>query len=265
MNDKKEFFVPYIKGSLGKRTRKNTRLFVVILILIVLCGALVFGFSQNKFKNSTFELTSETTISGIYNENPYPMLRVKLSANEYKNILLIGFGKSDASPFLEKLMAEHSHLIGKEISISGNLIYYNGKTLLQITNEDNIVLIDKKIRELPAPESIGMHMLTGEIVDPKCYFGVMKPGKGKIHKSCAILCISGGIPPVFVSSNEDATVKYFLVTDINRNAIQEDVLEHIGEPIEVAGEVEKFGDWYILKIDPTSIKNLGRDSTIYSP
>lgn len=41
--------------------------------------------------------------------------------------------------------------------------------------------------------------LDGELVDSKCYLGTMKPGDGKTHKSCAILCLRGGIPPLFVS------------------------------------------------------------------
>jgi hypothetical protein len=27
--------------------------------------------------------------------------------------------------------------------------------------------------------------LTGEIVDSKCYLGVMNPGQGKVHRDCA--------------------------------------------------------------------------------
>ena len=37
--------------------------------------------------------------------------------------------------------------------------------------------------------------LTGEIVDSKCFLGVMVPGSGKTHKDCASLCLRGGIPP----------------------------------------------------------------------
>jgi len=35
----------------------------------------------------------------------------------------------------------------------------------------------------PPKEMISKMTLQGEIIDPKCYFGVMKPGKGKIHRS----------------------------------------------------------------------------------
>lgn len=44
--------------------------------------------------------------------------------------------------------------------------------------------------------------LEDEIIDPKCYFGVI-PGKGKIHRSCAIRCISDGIPPVLATTDKN--------------------------------------------------------------
>ena len=37
--------------------------------------------------------------------------------------------------------------------------------------------------------------LRGEIVDSKCFLGVMVPGAGRTHKECASLCVRGGIPP----------------------------------------------------------------------
>ena len=50
------------------------------------------------------------------------------------------------------------------------------------------------------PVPLGRWKLTGEICDGKCYAGAMRPGRGLAHKACADLCLTGGIPPVFVSS-----------------------------------------------------------------
>ena len=41
-------------------------------------------------------------------------------------------------------------------------------------------------------------MLRGEIVDSKCYLGVMNPGEGTVHRDCAARCLSGGLPPMLV-------------------------------------------------------------------
>jgi hypothetical protein len=59
---------------------------------------------------------------GTCHENPYPMLRVEVAENTFKNVLLLGFRKSSVNPFLEKLQKKVVNLKGKTISIEGNLI-----------------------------------------------------------------------------------------------------------------------------------------------
>lgn len=263
MKEKKEFFVPYIDGSLGSRTKKTLKRFVLLSIAMVVLGALFFGISQNPFANSTFELTSETKIVGIFHESPYPMLRVSVAKNNFKNILLLGFGKFGANPYLKKIRNEVSDLNGKKLAIEGNLIYYNGKTLIQITDQEKVTLVDDNTQPVPNPKILGKASFQGEIIDPKCYFGVMKPGAGKIHRSCAVLCISGGIPPVFAVANKNAFGPYFLLTDLSGNAINQAVLPFVGKPAKIKGIVEKKEDWYALKIDVSDIVPQDKSSEIY--
>ena len=263
MKENNEFYVSYIDGSLGQKTKRTIKRFAIASILIVILGALLFGFSQKPFKNSTFELTSATKVTGIFHESPYPMLRVEIAENTFKNILLLGFGKSSANPFLEKLQNEVKDLNGKEVSIEGNLIYYNGKTLIQITNDEKVVLVSDKKTSTPRKELISKMTLQGEIIDPKCYFGVMKPGKGKIHRSCAVRCISGGIPPVLATTDKNNMSQYFLLTDLQGQPINKAVLPFIGKPSEIKGIVEKMEDWFILKIDLDDITIVSEKSNIY--
>jgi hypothetical protein len=263
MKKKEEFYVSYIDGSLGQKTKRTIKRFAITSILIVILGSIVFSFTQKPFKNSSFELTSATKITGVFHENPYPMLRVEIAKNTYKNILLLGFGKSSANPFLEQLQNEVKDLNGKKISIEGNLIYFNGKTLIQITNDEKVVLVSNTMTPTPKKEIISKMTLQGEIIDPKCYFGVMKPGKGKIHRSCAVRCISGGIPPVLATTDKNNMAQYFLLTDLKGQPINEAVLPFIGKPAEIKGIVEKMEDWFILKINPDDIKVVSEISSIY--
>ncbi|WP_298309791.1 hypothetical protein [uncultured Aquimarina sp.] len=259
-----DFFVGYL-DNVSSKTKKTVRNFVILGLLALITIAAVFAFTQNTFKNSSFELTTNTKIMGVYHEMPYPMLKVKTTENTFKNILLIGFGKYSANPFLKKIREEASELSGSMLSIEGNLIYYNGKTLLQITSDEKVTLIEKaNMRRLPKTESLVSDMeLTGEIVDPKCYFGVMKPGKGKIHRSCAVLCISGGIPPVLATTDENNISEYYLITDQKGNPINKEILPYVGKPSLVTGNVVKIEDWYQLRIDVSNIKELNLPSRIY--
>jgi len=259
----KEFYVPYIEGSLGPKTKRKLKYFIFLSIFFIVIAAILFSFSQKPFKNSTFELSSNTKITGTYHENPYPMLRVEIAENTFKNILLLGFGKSSANPFLEKLQGEVKDLNNKTLSIEGNLIYYNGKTLLQITDDEKVILVDDIVQNLPDKKMVSKMTLQGEIIDPKCYFGVMKPGFGKIHRSCAVRCISGGIPPVLATSDNNNIAEYYLITDENGNAIHDMILPFIGKPSEVKGTVQKMEDWYFLKIDTKDISIVSETSNIY--
>lgn len=260
----KEFYVSYIEGSLGKNTKKTLKRFVFAVLALVFIGALIFSFFQNPFKNSTFELSTETKISGVYHENPYPMLRVQVAENEYKNILLLGFGKFSANPYLKGILSEVANLNGKNLTIEGNLIYYNGKTLIQITDSEKVTLTKvNEANKIPIKTVISEMTLEGEIIDPKCYFGVMKPGFGKIHRSCAVRCISGGVPPVLATTDENNISKYYLITDKEGNAIHKDILPFIGKPSKIKGIVEKMGDWYLIKINPLNISIVNENSNIY--
>lgn len=264
MKEKKEFFVPYIEGSLGKNTQRAIKRFALLALFVLVLGAVTFSFFQKPFKNSTFELTSETKITGIYHESPYPMLRVEVAKGDFKNVVLLGFGKFSANPYLKKVQEETPNLNGKKLTIEGNLIYYNGKTLMQITDEEKVSLVDNSVTPFPSGQEITQMVFQGEIIDPKCYFGVMKPGKGKIHRSCAVRCISGGIPPVFATTDGNNVAKYFLLTDVNGNPINQEVLPFVGQPANIAGMVEKLGDdWFVIKTDINQIELLNKASSIY--
>jgi hypothetical protein len=89
--------------------------------------------------------------------------------------------------------------------------------------------------------------VTGEIVDSKCYLGVMNPGQGKVHRDCAAGCLSGGIPPIFVTTDGNGQ---FLLVGLDGRALGRDALrEFIAEPITIRGELLQRGESRLLKIE----------------
>lgn len=262
MEKKDEFYIGYV-DAVGKETKSSIKRFVLIALATLLIGAILFAFFQKEANNSAFDFDTSTKISGTYYEAPYPMLRVELAKNTFKDVLLLGFGKFGANGYLDEIKKSEGNINGKHLTIEGNLIYYNGKTLLQIDDSQKISLDNSKKKNFVPPESMGNHEVVGEIVDPKCYFGVMKPGYGKIHRSCAALCISGGMPPVLVASEPNAISEYFLLTDLKGNPIHKDIVPYIGLPSKLKGKVEKLEDWYTMRIDVSRIEKLDKESSIY--
>lgn len=261
MRKKEEFYIGYI-DKVGGRTKKSLKRFVLFSVSILLFSAFLFAFFQRPAVNSSFDFGNPTKVSGVYHESPYPMLRVQLVEDEFKEIVLLGFGKSGANPYLDGLREKYGELSGRQMTIEGQLIYYNGKTLLEIDDSQKISVTGREGNNFKAVK-MGKKMVQGEITDPKCYFGVMKPGYGKIHRSCAALCIAGGVPPVLVSKNEIGGESYFLLTDLKGNSIHEDILPYIGQPAQMQGSIEKVGDWQLMKIDVSQIKKLDKSSAIY--
>ena len=91
-------------------------------------------------------------------------------------------------------------------------------------------------------------LFNGEIIDPKCYFGVMKPGRGKVHRECAIRCISGGIPPVLWVKQNNMTYQYCLLLGPNGEKINQLVLPFVADPVELKGKLFHWGNWLVMKM-----------------
>src|SRR5262249_47707822 len=98
--------------------------------------------------------------------------------------------------------------------------------------------------------------LRGEIIDPKCHSGAMKPGDGKAHKACAVLCLRGGIPPIFL---DDSGARYLLL-DEGGNALHGEsldaILPFVGDRVEVRGSTSASGDLKFLQTDVHQIRRL---------
>lgn len=260
MKKKDEFYIGYV-DRVGEGTKKALGRFILVALFSLLLGGFLFAFFQRPASNSFYDFGDPTKVVGVYHESPYPMLRVQLAENEFKEIVLLGFGKSGANPFLDEVREKKGDLTNKKLTIEGQLIYYNGKTLLEIDDGQNISITGEGNFEM----SVNQRDLEieGEIIDPKCYFGVMKPGYGKIHRSCAALCISGGIPPVLVSKGENGAETYFLLTDLKGNPIHKDIIPYIGQPVKLLGAVSQLGDWNVMKVDLGQIEILNKKSSIY--
>ncbi|MDT0605442.1 hypothetical protein [Croceitalea rosinachiae] len=259
---KDEFYIGYV-DEVGIGTKKTLKRFVIIAISVLMIGALLFGFFQRPAINSSFDFGNPTKVSGLYHESPYPMLRVAVAENEFKDLVLLGVGKFGPNPYLKEIREKEGGLNGKQLTIEGQLVYYNGKTLLEIDDSQNVSLANSKVNTFSFTKTLGQLTVEGEVIDPKCYFGVMKPGFGKIHRSCASLCIAGGVPPVLVSNGENGVENYFLLTDLKGNPIHRDILPYIGQPSKISGALSAIGDWKVLKINVDQIEKLDKKSSIY--
>ena len=258
-----EFYIGYLPKA-PKGIARILTITVAVLAVIVLASAWVITRFEKDFSNSQFEYGTLTELEGVLYQQPVPMLRIYTGQDAqgqalYKSVLLVNFLKIGADNLLAAY-AKKGVVEGQSIiKLRGTLIYYDGVTMMELTEKENALIEVKEAIQATAPRpqvSQGEVLLQGEIIDPKCYFGAMKHGEGKPHRDCAIRCISGGIPPVLVVKNQQGETNYMLLTNEKGEPINQEVLPYVGLPVEVKGRLEKIDEWWVLKINPKEVVEL---------
>jgi len=263
--DKNEFYIGWMPAAPDGFAR-HIRKVVAVLIILVLCAGIILSLQQKKFSTSNFEFGQLTEVKGIYQRFPVPAIKVMtqqdaMGHSSFITMPLAGYGKFGAEGVMAGLEKEKNITLDKkEVTLKGTLLYSDGKTLLQIDeNDDPLINVSEAStkRISPVVKDLGTVQLTGEILDPKCYFGVMKPGHGKPHRDCAIRCIAGGISPVFWVRNEKGETGYYLVLDADGKKMNDELKNHVAEPVSLKAKAVQYDDWTILYVHKESIIRTG--------
>jgi hypothetical protein len=211
-------------------------------------AALVLVVGQMPFANSAFEYGKLRNFEGVVVTQPFPTLLVTRPGqpgqqDKYSRYLLVAPGKHGA----DDLVAGFD---GKQVRLQGQLIYREGGTMVEIA-PGSIAVIGTASAVQEKPRGLGTVTVRGEIVDSKCYLGVMNPGQGKVHRDCAARCLSGGIPPIFVAGDTHET---FLLVGLDGRALGRDALrEFVAEPITIRGELLQQGGSRLLRIEARTL------------
>jgi len=255
MND--EFYIGW-EDKAAPRQRRFVRVVVLMLFILALGVAFVLAAVQHATDASVFEFGEIKSFSGVLQMEPYPHLLVMrpgetagcLTFSTYYLVL----------PFKHGLDREQfAGLDGKNVSLKGTLIYRAGQTMVEALPE-TIKAADKPVQELSGTEivDLGKQTFEGEIVDSKCFLGVMNPGELLPHRACAIRCIAGGIPPMLLVRQKNGSLVDLLLVSAEGKPVNQQVLDMVAEPVQITGEVERQGDLLILRADPDSYRRLNK-------
>lgn len=246
---KDDFYVNYLPLP------RSLTFFLMRFVSLLIAGVLLFGYFlpyvHDQYNKGAF---ARSTYVGYLAPGPVPHLIVPRPGNadseapDYSYYLVAATNKAGPPDALLQF-------VGKWVSLQGvTAVHRNHLTLLAVSGK-----AAKAAEETTAPEgfelnldgqSLGEFTVEGEIVDSKCYTGVMKPGRTKTHRGCAIRCVSGGIPPVLISHNEQGDVIHFVLSDPENKSVNARVLKMVGDPVRITGEVVQFGDTFVLKANP---------------
>lgn len=254
MADTHEFYVGYFKTP--PALARFLRRVLPVLIAAALAVAWFVSRAQNDPGDGVWHDDAQALVGRIA-AKPYPLIRVPSTqpGSPVETILLVSAGKHGCG---ERIAA----LDGRIARVRGTILERDGRRLLELAEMDAVTpgvslsRADEARLASPTVVPMGPVTLRGEIIDPKCYAGAMKPGEGKTHKECATLCIAGGIPPMFVTRDGAGRRSYCLLTNPAGEALDDRILPFVADAVEIDGVLERRDDLPVLRIDPAGIRRL---------
>jgi hypothetical protein len=223
------------------------RLAVVLTLAFAVGTALALALPQRPPGHASWD-EAPTSFEGLLIATPYPMLRTSKDG-EIVTLLLVEEGKHGAAQ-------RAAPLDGRMIRATGTLLHRDGRRMLELTLGDEGLQIaslpseaESRLRAVTV-ECLGKVTVQGELVDSKCHLGAMKPGEGRPHRGCALLCLQGGVPPIFRTRDN----RLLLLTSPDGRSLDPRHFQLAGVASIANGTLTRCGD-----LDTLTVESLNAD------
>lgn len=210
---------------------------------MVLVGLLVV-YARKPACNGFWDISQERVWTGTLFAQPYPMLLA--DGDDPGPHLLVGIGKFG----VHDLVTPHS---GTKVRITGYPLRRHGRRMIELSPEGAIQPATGPPTSALNWAAGGEWQGNGELVDGKCFFGAMKPGDGRAHRACALLCIRGGLPLMLAVPTPDQGHQMILVTGPEGSQIDPGLLEWVGLPVSASGTLFEAAGLRRLELLPDAV------------
>ncbi len=249
-----DFFVGYL-DSIPPATAAATRRAAGVFIGLGMTVALAAAVLQAPFAPAVFEFGTVGTFEGTVAAIPYPTLLVNrpgaaASGTNVAGYTLVATGKHGADPMV-------AGALGRPVRLEGKLIYRGTDVMIELAGDPQVTP-DGAVLETPPVEDLGMITLAGEIVDAKCWLGVMNPASWTVHRACAVRCISGGVPPALMVRRRGEPSFMVLLAGENGEALSREILDRVAVPVRVTGRLVAYGSNLVLWASPRQIERIAK-------
>lgn len=253
MTDHDQFYIGY-QPVAPPRIARGVRHILVMLAVVIPATAALLAFSQRPADPGVFEYGHPRSFRGQLREFPYPSLVVPGPGvtdrkATYTRYLLVAQGKHGAGAMV-------GGLDGHWVDLTGTRIARPGREMLEVV-PNGVAPAPAGAHStndfLPPAVDLGRETLSGEIVDSKCWLGVMKPATGNVHRGCAARCLHGGIPPLLMTTGAGGTVEHYLLTDARGAAAPEWFAGLVSRQVTLTGKVSQEGDLRVLRVEKVTV------------
>jgi hypothetical protein len=242
------FYVGYLAPN--PETARRLKRYGAALVVLAAVVATALAIATGPFDRATYEYGLDREWEGTIEIAPNPVLVTVTRAvpnsplGTYERFPLVAEGKHGAD-------AMFAGLEDATVRFKGRRIMRQATTMLEVvpgTIERVEEPIHHRAKATPASdiEDLGTKTFSGEIVDSKCFLGVMNPGRLEVHRACAIRCIAGGVPPMLYVREHDGREAHLLLVDDKGLPINDRVLDLVGVPVTIEGRLERRDDLYYL-------------------
>ena len=259
-------------------------------VLVVGAAAAFAAAGHRTLPPSAFEYGVVRSFDGFVVADPYPSLITPRGSGSTR-YLLVGPGKSGADEIVRGAVDRRAALEGTLVYRDGQAMIEvapgtvapgavapstapepSAANSIAVANAapdsvavanaapDSIAVADATLGQ-PAPAfgplvELGERRLEGEIVGAKCHLGVMNPGSGLVHRSCAALCLRGGVPPLLAVRRADGSTEGIVLTGPLGEAVGRRVARLAGTPVSATGRLVRQGTTTFFRVDPTQIRSM---------
>lgn len=241
-----EFYIGYIPKAPAGVAKFRARI-AIALALAVPAVAAAIAFAQRPQPDGVFEFGVAREFEGVLYETPVPMLHLERplefpGAPAVSDLLLVNAGKFG-------LPAYARGREGSRVRFKGSLIHNDALAMIEMNDAQSFTVLGppSEAEERGNVEGLDRVKLIGELVDSKCYLGVMRPGAGKVHRACAVRCLSGGVPPALLVRGADADYAIVLAGADGLPMTYDPAWA--GRIVSVEGRLNRFGDFQAIYVE----------------
>ncbi len=235
-----DFYIGYRKTAPAALAR-FVRIATFGIVVTTCATAALIGALQQPAGKGKYEFGTTTEFNATILADPVPHAIVHTEDNALvgdRTALLVARGKHGVE---EETFADGA----KAVRFMGTRIERDDVRMIELADDEKF----EAIANVPVQNSSGNPQeiaLEGELIDTKCYLGVMNPAEGKVHRACAVVCLRGGVPPGLMVRDASGHARV-IVLNVRSEGGPDLNPEWAGRVVRVSGALEDLSGLPILR------------------